>query len=178
MLLSVMLGKCSKKLLVRLVLNLMLFYSVCNSLQVSLLPQSLTVPKYPTVIKGIEIVQRQQEKQQLRGRRSRIKQFKGPFTIDKCFIEVSKRSYTDFHCETLDYKITRMRDFPGGAVVKISTCQCRGHRFDIYSRKIPHAAEQLSPCATATEPALQSPRSTTTEACALRARAPQQEKPP
>ena len=32
--------------------------------------------------------------------------------------------------------------------------------------KIPHATEQLSPCAT------------TTEACAPRARAPQQEKPP
>lgn len=40
--------------LVCLVLNLMLFYSVCNSLQVSLLLQSLTGPKYPTVIKGIE----------------------------------------------------------------------------------------------------------------------------
>ena len=47
-----------------------------------------------------------------------------------------------------------------------SACQCRGHGFEPWSRKIPHAAEQLSPCAT------------TTEACAPRARAPQQEKPP
>ena len=53
-----------------------------------------------------------------------------------------------------------------------------------WPRKIPHAAEQLSPCATTTEPELQSPRATTTEpvnqtteACAPRAHAPQQEKP-
>ena len=34
------------------------------------------------------------------------------------------------------------------------TCQCRGHGFDPCSGKIPRAAEQLSPCATTTEPAL------------------------
>ena len=33
-----------------------------------------------------------------------------------------------------------------------STCQCRGHRFDSWSRKIPHAMGQLNPCATTTEP--------------------------
>ena len=44
--------------------------------------------------------------------------------------------------------------------------QCRGHGFDPWSGKIPHAAEQLSPCAT------------TTEAHTPRARALQQEKPP
>ena len=33
-----------------------------------------------------------------------------------------------------------------------STCQCRGHEFDPWSGKIPHAAEQLSPCTTTTEP--------------------------
>ena len=33
-----------------------------------------------------------------------------------------------------------------------SACQCRGHRFEPWSRKIPHATEQLSPCATTTEP--------------------------
>ena len=32
-----------------------------------------------------------------------------------------------------------------------STCQCRGHGFEPWSRKIPHATEQLSPCATTTE---------------------------
>ena len=33
-------------------------------------------------------------------------------------------------------------------------CQCRGHGFEPWSGKIPHVAEQLSPCATTTEPAL------------------------
>ena len=41
-------------------------------------------------------------------------------------------------------------DFPGG---KESTFQCRGHGFEPWSGKIPHAAEQLSPCTTITEPA-------------------------
>ena len=35
-----------------------------------------------------------------------------------------------------------------------STCQCREHGLDPWSGKIPHAAEQLSPCTTTTEPAL------------------------
>ena len=47
---------------------------------------------------------------------------------------------------------------------KESTCQCRGHGFEPWSGKIPHATEQLSLCAT------------TTEACAPRSCAPQQEK--
>ena len=34
-----------------------------------------------------------------------------------------------------------------------SACQCRGHRFEPWSGKIPHAAERLGPCATTTEPA-------------------------
>ena len=34
---------------------------------------------------------------------------------------------------------------------KESTCQCRKHKFDPWSRKTPHAAEQLSPCATKRE---------------------------
>ena len=33
-----------------------------------------------------------------------------------------------------------------------STCRCRGHGFNPWSGKIPHAAEQLNPCATTTEP--------------------------
>ena len=32
-----------------------------------------------------------------------------------------------------------------------STCQCREHRFDLWSRKIPRATGQPSPCSTATE---------------------------
>ena len=34
-----------------------------------------------------------------------------------------------------------------------SACQCRGHGFELWSGKIPHAAEQLGPWATTTEPA-------------------------
>ena len=34
-----------------------------------------------------------------------------------------------------------------------SACQCRGHGFEPWSGKIPHAAEQLGPWATITEPA-------------------------
>ena len=34
-----------------------------------------------------------------------------------------------------------------------SACQCRGHGFDPWSGKIPHATEQLGPWATTTEPA-------------------------
>ena len=34
-----------------------------------------------------------------------------------------------------------------------SACQCRGHRFDPWSGKIPRAAEELGPWATTTEPA-------------------------
>ena len=51
--------------------------------------------------------------------------------------------------------------FPSGAVDENppanageSACQCRGHRFEPWSGKIPHATEQLSSCATTTEPAL------------------------
>ena len=44
--------------------------------------------------------------------------------------------------------------FPGGAVVKNPPANAKGHRFEPWSGKIPHAAEQLSPYATATEPAL------------------------
>ena len=36
----------------------------------------------------------------------------------------------------------------------LSACQRRGHWFEPWSEKIPHAAEQLSPCATTTESAL------------------------
>ena len=34
----------------------------------------------------------------------------------------------------------------------VSASQCRGHEFNPCSGKIPHAAEQLSQCATTTEP--------------------------
>ena len=37
---------------------------------------------------------------------------------------------------------------------KESACQGRGHGFEPWFGKIPHAVEQLSPCTTTTEPAL------------------------
>ena len=62
-----------------------------------------------------------------------------------------------------------------------STCQCRGHGFEAWSGKIPHATEQLSLCATTTEPARHNywahvPR--LLKPVCPRAHAPQQEKPP
>ena len=43
--------------------------------------------------------------------------------------------------------------FPGGSVSgKESTCQCRGHGFNPWSKEIPQATEQLSLRATTTEP--------------------------
>ena len=50
------------------------------------------------------------------------------------------------------------RDIPGGPSSKEFTCQCRGHRFDPWSRRIP--------CATTAEPKTTEPK--------LRAYAPQQ----
>ena len=44
-------------------------------------------------------------------------------------------------------------DFPGSPVVRNPTCQCREHRFDPWSGKIPRVMEQLSLCATTAEPA-------------------------
>ena len=43
------------------------------------------------------------------------------------------------------------KETEGGASLvvhgKESTCQCRKHGFHLWSRKIPHASEQLNPCA-------------------------------
>ena len=46
---------------------------------------------------------------------------------------------------------------------KESTCQCRGHGFDPWSRKTPHAMEQLSPITTTFEPVPQSSGAATPE---------------
>ena len=65
--------------------------------------------------------------------------------------------------------------FPSG---KESACQCRRHRFDSWSGKIPHAEGQLNLFTTTTEPVpraqeLQLPKPMHPRACTL-----QQEKPP
>ena len=42
-----------------------------------------------------------------------------------------------------------LTQFPGGTEDKnLLAFQCRGHRFDPWSGKIPHALEKLSLCAT------------------------------
>ena len=46
---------------------------------------------------------------------------------------------------------------------KQSTCQCMKYEFDPWSRRIPHAMEQLSLCITAIESVLQSSGTTTTK---------------
>ena len=69
-------------------------------------------------------------------------------------------------------------DFPGGPVVKNSTCQNKGHGFDPWSGKIPHAIRQLSPCPMTPESVFKSPWATTTAAHVPGAYAVQQEKPP
>lgn len=51
-------------------------------------------------------------------------------------------------------------------------------RFDPWSGKTSHAAGQLSPCAAAPEPELESPGATTREAAAVRSRAPRRREPP
>ena len=63
------------------------------------------------------------------------------------------------------------QDFPGVSVVKESACQCRRCRFNPQSGKIPHAAEQLCPCTTTTEPRVLEPM-------LPRDRALQQKRPP
>ena len=75
---------------------------------------------------------------------------------------------------------TYTQGFPGGAAVKNPPANSGDTEpgFEPWSGKIPHAAEQLSPWATTTEPALQSPQATTPEARAPGAHALQQEKPP
>ena len=52
------------------------------------------------------------------------------------------------------FSIKGVWDFPGCAVVENLLADAGDTGFEPWSRKIPHAAEQLSQCATTTEPAL------------------------
>ena len=52
---------------------------------------------------------------------------------------------------------------PWGLRGQASACRCRRWEFDPWPGKIPQAAEQLNPCATATEPVLESPGATARE---------------
>ena len=59
-------------------------------------------------------------------------------------------------------------DSPGGSVVKNPPANAGGMGSIPDRRKISCAVKQLSPCTTATEPVLYSPRSATREATAMR----------
>ena len=59
-------------------------------------------------------------------------------------------------------------DFPGGTVGKSPPANAGDTGSSPGPGKILHTVEQLSPCATTTEPALQSPYSATREATAMR----------
>ncbi|KAJ8780365.1 hypothetical protein J1605_011629 [Eschrichtius robustus] len=70
------------------------------------------------------------------------------------FVKISSLSGKNAASDTAEAaEETAGRDFPGGSGWE-SACQCRGHGFEPWSGKIPHATEQLSLCATTTEPAL------------------------
>ena len=72
--------------------------------------------------------------------------------------------------------IKNMTGLPWWLSGKEPTWQCRRHRFDPWSGKIPYVSGQVSPWATTTEPVLWSLGPATTESTCPRASAPQQEK--
>ena len=64
----------------------------------------------------------------------------------------SSRGMTaDFKC--LKGPSRRVRGLLWWSSGKESACQCKGHSFDLWSKKTPHAVGQLSPDAITTEPA-------------------------
>ena len=68
-------------------------------------------------------------------------------------IDYQWKGYPSSHCEckgTSKFTVTGLPWWRSGWE---SACQCRGHGFEPWSGKIPHAAEQLGPWATITEPA-------------------------
>ena len=72
---------------------------------------------------------------------------------------MTRRGMFPWNFKTILYKKTSMtikwqlQGLPWWRSGWESACQCRGHRFEPWSGKIPHAAEQLGPWATITEPA-------------------------
>jgi len=107
--------------------------------------------------------------------RKLVEQLKMEANIDR--IKVSMASHTgsaglvrSITCSQVSFDYSSMesnetndggRGLPWWLSGKESACQCRRHQFDPWSGKIPHATEQLSPCATTT--ALQNPGAITTE---------------
>ena len=71
---------------------------------------------------------------------------------------------------TFNFLQSRILGFPGSSSGKESFCHRRRDGFNPGSGKIPHAVEQLSPCATTTKPMLRSPGAS--RAAATKARRP------
>ena len=88
------------------------------------------------------------------------------------YVYVYTYTYIQSHLKRLFW------DFPGGAVVKIHPASAGDTGSSPSPGRSHMPQSNLSLCTTTTEPALQSPRATTTEAHAPRACALQQEKPP
>ena len=59
-------------------------------------------------------------------------------------------TWTPFETETIFSK--NFQELPWWSSGLESALQCRGYQFNPWSRKIPHAVGQLSPCTTTTEP--------------------------
>ena len=94
----------------------------------------------------------------------------------KWIIKVKKQKYLSIP-ELGIHRTIPLKTYKKGAPQwlsgKESTCQCRRHGFDPWSKTIPHATEQLSLWTTAIERVLQSlelqllnPLATATEVCA------------
>ena len=95
-------------------------------------------------------------------------------TIMKCYLLWLERMLWE-HIEKGEYSVLEEQEWFSGERMKLkweetskqkklfglpwwrsgweSACQCRGHGFEPWSGKIPHAMEQLGPWATITEPA-------------------------
>ena len=89
----------------------------------------------------------------------------GSFSMSQLFTSDSQSIRASSSSNSPSSKNSGLR-LPWWSSGKESSLQCREHRFDPWSRKIPHATWQQSQCATTTEPL--HPR-----ACS-----PQKEKPP
>ena len=82
---------------------------------------------------------------------------------EDCLEEYSPKISNSYFCKVRFGVIFKcqFKGFPGGPVVKTTPANAGDTGFASWSRKIPHAMEQLSPCTTTTEPTC---RATATEA--------------
>ena len=80
--------------------------------------------------------------------------------IGKEEIKLSLFTYNmiTLHKKILRNQLKNTHKFPWWLSGKESACQCRRPEFDPRSGKIPHVAEQLSPCPRAEEPQKKPPR--------------------